>query len=130
MHIDLFRDKTNLLKVRLNEAEGVYFRFSGDTQEEIFYLGAIPGDAKVEEAMDLIFADLGELERGIAALYGPSGCQELFYGGVMTFYGMHTLPLPPMLSIETKQRRKKNEKKKEKKKNRLMTPFRGCHRQR
>lgn len=87
MHVDLFRDKTNVLKVRDCQGEGIYMRFSGDRQNEIFYLGAIPHGMKAEQAMDIIFQDLRKLEEGISAFYLPTNQCENFYGGIMTFYG-------------------------------------------
>lgn len=91
MHVDIFRDKTNLLKVRKCEGEGVYMRFSGDKTNEIFYLGSIPHGVKVEQAMDFIFDDLCKLEEGLAVFYRPTNKLEIFYGGVMTFYGIQTI---------------------------------------
>lgn len=36
MHVDLFRDKINLLKVRKCESEGIYMHFSGDKTTRVY----------------------------------------------------------------------------------------------
>lgn len=96
MHVDLFRDKINILKVRDCERERIYMCFSGDKQNEIFYLGAIPHRMKAEQAMDIVFQDLCKLEERIFLFYSPTNSVEKFYGGVMTFYGMYNYYFPCM----------------------------------